>query len=282
MTSLTKIFFCVGAPKAGTTWLYKALSKHDDCYFRLEKELHYFNTMHSNTWGRRIKKYQEVLRRSNGVARDDIQEWIGLLRERGASLDSYVRFIEAYRGERSIIGDFTPAYSLLPEEVLFKMKNLGDVRILYIMRDPVDRLWSQVRMDARRRVGSGPEYALEVHSELNKVLEFGGGSIDRGNYTAVISKLEKVFDKHQILFMFYEELISAEGLLEVTKFLNISEHSGDLPARVHGGEELPIEDDDRRRIYAALSSQYEFILNRMGRIPPQWEATRNRFQTKSC
>lgn len=277
MTNLPKIFFCVGAPKSGTTWLYKALSKHKDFHFRLEKELHYFDTMHTNTWGRRIKKCQEVLRRANGAAYDDMQEWINLLRERGASLDSYVAFLEGSRGDRPVIGDFTPAYSLLPEEVLLKMKKLGDVRVLYVMRDPVDRLWSQVRMDARRRVGSGSDYAAEAYAELNKVLEVGGGSMERGNYISAISKLEKVFDSHEILFMFYEDLVSLEGLIKVTSFLEVSDYCGNLPDRVHAGADLPLEKEDRRRIYSALRSQYTFVSDKMGRIPPQWQTTKDSF-----
>jgi len=34
---------CIGAPKAGTTWLYSHLAKHPGIWMSLVKELHYFD-----------------------------------------------------------------------------------------------------------------------------------------------------------------------------------------------------------------------------------------------
>ena len=36
-------FICIGAPKAGTTWIYKHLAAHPDVWIPLVKELHYFD-----------------------------------------------------------------------------------------------------------------------------------------------------------------------------------------------------------------------------------------------
>src|SRR6478735_11126174 len=38
-------FLCIGAPKTGTTWLYKHLSRHPEIWIPPVKELHYFDRL---------------------------------------------------------------------------------------------------------------------------------------------------------------------------------------------------------------------------------------------
>ncbi len=83
----------------------------------------------------------------------DLDAAIALL-GRPESGAAYLDYLGAGQGA-AVVGDITPAYGLLSVERLRAMAALGETRFLYILRDPVARLWSHVRMIAGRREPDG-------------------------------------------------------------------------------------------------------------------------------
>src|SRR5436305_1807995 len=150
-------FLCIGAQKAGTSWLYANLTQHPSVWMPPIKELHFFNHLYvpeNRNW--------TVGHLRKGAA-DSIRWHIA----HAASIDfSYVKYLcevvtadpftEAWyrrlfdrRGAAGkLLGDITPEYSTLPiEGVRYVRGLLGAVKIIYIVRDPVDRASSQIRMN---------------------------------------------------------------------------------------------------------------------------------------
>ena len=104
-------FMGIGAHKAGTSWLHVNLQAHPQLFLPRQKELHYFDSyFHSRT-----------LRFYSGQFE---------------SADAKIR------------GEITPAYSILsPKRIRFIRKIMPDVRLIFIMRNPIDRSWSAALMD---------------------------------------------------------------------------------------------------------------------------------------
>ena len=66
---MSVLFFCVGAAKAGTSWLYSQLAAHPECHFRAIKELHYFDAIDGEALERELHKHQrQQARILNNVA----------------------------------------------------------------------------------------------------------------------------------------------------------------------------------------------------------------------
>ena len=42
---IERYFACIGAQKAGTTWLARVLARHDDVFVTPVKEIHYFDQL---------------------------------------------------------------------------------------------------------------------------------------------------------------------------------------------------------------------------------------------
>ncbi len=106
-------FLCIGAQKAGTSWLFRNCRPHPELYLG-RKELHYF---------------------------DQNFHW---------SLRAYAAQFAAGRGR--LKGEFTPAYSILEEEkVRFISRVMPDLRIVLLLRHPVSRAWSQALMELVHR-----------------------------------------------------------------------------------------------------------------------------------
>ena len=49
------LLICVGATKAGTSWMYRYLHDHEECFARSVKECHYFSTFNSKKLMHQLK-----------------------------------------------------------------------------------------------------------------------------------------------------------------------------------------------------------------------------------
>lgn len=110
--------YCIGAQKAGTTWLYRCLKAHPETTFGdgEAKEKHYWDN-----------------------------------RERGKVDVSLSCYLKRFVGQPGKLGiDITPAYALLSRETVAQVHAaLPHLRVVFILRDPVPRAWSAIRMYLR-------------------------------------------------------------------------------------------------------------------------------------
>jgi hypothetical protein len=134
-------FFCVGAQKGGTSWLYRQCEPHADFWMPPLKELHYFNKL---TKAKRVNPPR---------CRDDrdacFLESVSRLSARPyIDIENYARLF-AYKGSR-LSGDITPAYSALNDEIIERVVSyFPNLKVIFLARDPVERSWSQLSMGVR-------------------------------------------------------------------------------------------------------------------------------------
>ena len=269
-----RILFGVGATKAGTSWLHEWLSGHPECHLRSVKELHYFDTLEGRGVSARITaleaQRQRLAEQGASPARlDDLADCISMFR-RSDDPSAYLAYLTQGRGERAVVGDVTPAYGLLPVARLKAMATLGETRFLYILRDPVARLWSHVRMIARRREPDGtvtPERAGRV---LQRTIRGDEDHIAvRGDYRGAMERISVVVPEAQRLFVFFEDLVSGDAARRVCEFLGIAPMPV-LNAVVHAGQPLPITPEQAARARDFLDDQYRYVEQAMGRLPEAW------------
>jgi len=148
----------VGAQKAGTTWLYKYLEHYESANMGSYKEYHVWDAITlpelnnfklSNT----ILAQNFLRAASQGRLRR-----IPLLRKKmQQNEDFYFGYFDSLLGRdgKTLTADITPTYSALPEAVLTKIyKKFSerdiDVKLVYLMRDPVQRCLSAAKMAVRQ------------------------------------------------------------------------------------------------------------------------------------
>ncbi len=270
------LLFCVGATKASTTWLFKFLSRHPDCYLRSIKELHVFDRRDKGRTEGAIASLQaDIARLQSELPLNprlktkirDSHALIAVLRDGGD--DAYLAYLTEGLGTHKLVADVTPSYSLLSVDRLRKMATLlPDVRFVYLMRDPVARLWSQIRMAAFR---SGD--AIETTAARIFDAALAGQQpdlLDRGDYRAALARLDAAVDPSKLLVMFQEVLLTHPGIARLCAFLGIANCTADFGNRVHFGPNLAITEDQLLRARVALRPQYEFAADRFGLLPDQW------------
>jgi sulfotransferase family protein len=134
-------FLCVGAQKAGTSWLYQQLEAHSDFWMPPFKELHYLDQLN------RMKRFHAP--RCRDQCDTSFLENMKALSERSyLDLDSYGKLFQ-HKGTR-VSGDISPAYSTLNDEIIEQVANhFPDLKVIFLARDPVERAWSQLSMGVR-------------------------------------------------------------------------------------------------------------------------------------
>ena len=280
--------FCVGATKAGTSWLHDYLESHPDAHVRSIKELHYFDTLdrQGQNWQiSDIRKRIEILSdRMDGAGINkreklqnritDYNELIALLETRQESAADYLGFLNAGRRNQKIIVDITPAYGLLSVQRFGKMAKLAaNVRFIYILRDPVSRLWSHIRMIAGRNSFGDADVqarADEVFADLGNGQH--NGIIERSDYRSTLERLNKALDPSQLLVVFYEELFSYKTIERICNFLGIGLAMAKLGVRVHVGPEATMNAKQRKHAQLMLAPQYEYVHGRFGQLPDAWQS----------
>ena len=287
MSRTPTLLFCAGAVKAGTSWLYEYLRDHPDAYFRTIKEMQYFDRLAKGTLAGRVRKLEQEIA---GFERDldedrvkwvpwvlrqigDRAEYVKVLQSGPAPTAQYLAYLTAGAGDRLVAGEMTPEYGLLPAD---EMRALGalapDVRWIFLMRDPISRLWSHVRMLVRRMKLAPEAVAGACAVKFDEVLAGRAPDVtERGDYAAIHGRLVQAVASDKRLVVFYEHLMSPDGVARVTDFLGLPGHPARLDKVVHPGISAAMPEALRQRARDWLRPQYGFVAATFG-LPAEWEA----------
>ena len=177
MSSRLPEFLCVGTQKGGTTTLQKLLEKHPETFLPSEKELQFFSLHY-----------------------DRGKDW-------------YCKQFEG-AGENQHCGEITPYYLFHPEAPSRIHELIPEVRIVVLLRDPIERTLShyfharrhgfeplelgQALKAERHRLESGDTFSHQKHSYVS-----------RSRYEEQLRIYEKHFAAEQLLVLRSEDLFSS-------------------------------------------------------------------------
>ncbi len=280
------ILYCLGANKAGTSWLYRFLAGHPQCRMPVVKELHYFDARAFGRKGTERLRIARLLDRSRadlGAATGrqalvlrarvaELGEWQAVLADDRAGDDAYRAFLMHCGQGAKLIGDVTPAYALLPEAVLARMQALaGRVRFLYILRDPLDRLWSNIRMNAARAALNSAAVAAEALRMFDAWAAGGEEPVrKRSDYAGTLARLGRVILPANLSVIFYETLFTPEAVARLCGFLGLTPHPAEFGQLVHAGVPALLDAQRRARAQVLLAPQYDYVRRTLGDLPPRW------------
>ncbi|MBK1647368.1 sulfotransferase domain-containing protein [Rhabdochromatium marinum] len=173
----------IGAQKAGTSWLYEMLLRHSAISFPQGKEVHFWN--HPATLSRAL--IQDYLRK--------------------------------FSDPEHIEGEITPAYGTLNAG---RVRLIHDwqprLRLLFVMRNPIERAWSSALMALKRaelEFGEASEQWFIDHFRSH-------GSLARGDYLHTIKTWQNAFGADALLILQYQDI----ALAPRTLLDRVAEHIG--------------------------------------------------------
>jgi len=245
------------------------------------KEVHYFDKRHlrrsknryyRNHWRKRSRRYRRVRTYRAAARRGDS----GFLRNLSWDIHFFLRrrdndwYRSVFRPKPGqIAGEITPAYSMLKVNVVEEIRGINpDMKIIYLLRDPIERSWSSALMALSKRGGRPVESITE--EELMKHFE-GAGHALRSNYLRTLENWEGVFGREQIFVGFLDEIQNEpkDLLLRVYEFLGVAADDAHIPAAVTA----KVNTSPKQK--SAIPELYRSHLSRM--YLPQLEELSDRF-----
>lgn len=244
-------FLCIGAQKAGTTWLHENLHLQPEIFLQPVKELHFLD-----------HRPPSILKRLFGgtshhrLARQNFHQTLMRWFHRNASWNEFrVSFQIAFAhrdwdwyqglfqfsGER-VCGEVCPGYARLAPEVVGKLANTAPkLKIIYLLRDPIDRAWSSMAMHFRKSRGE-----LITGQDDRKIIERlkTKKAFAHCTYRKNIETWLKFFPPEQIYFGFFDRILDEPNvyLRDILKFLGISGQVmsivSDRPVNTGKGEKM--------------------------------------------
>ena len=187
--TVTVSFMCIGAQKAGTTWLYEMLESIEGLGLAKQKEVHFWD------WNRR------------------------------KGLGWYSRQFPL----KHIVGEITPCYMALSEKHVAEIHQLFPrLKIIFVARDLVDRAWSAMTMELRSnarglkpgqfdipydQMDTQTRSKLERDSDPQSYTDSYFMDIlrskthcDRSDYARALRLWLKYFPKDQVLILKYRDI----------------------------------------------------------------------------
>lgn len=197
-------FIIIGEMKCGTTALYKYVQEHPQIEPAKRKELNFFNTYYDN-----------------GLAwyRSQFPDCAGCL-----------------TGESS-------GYLRFPEAALKLSEAIPQVKLILILRNPVDRAYSHYQM----RLSKG-----EVTLPFEEAIQDKRTYLEIGNYVENLKKWMKVFLKKQFHIVQNEKLFKhpRETLNETFRFLGLPPHPLSIYKPHNAGSYPKMRPQTRRKLIA--------------------------------
>ncbi|WP_421906464.1 sulfotransferase [Mameliella sp.] len=275
------LLVCVGAMKCATSWLHAYMGELEGVTPSPLKELHFFNRGFpehalSDIDLLAVRRLTLFLSQEGHPA-----EHLAISPMIQAALDRVQMIYDenAYFGHMAristprtrVICDVTPAYSVLRTAGFIRMRAFcatQDIRLklLFVMRDPVARLWSQLRHMQQQGL---TEDATQAWSDALSAPAI----MARGDYRATVTALDDCFAPEDLLYLFYEDLAEGDALPRLCHFLGTSwQAPGPGLRRNATTVETALPRDAHDALAAALAPQYAFCRARFGRdLPGQWQ-----------
>ncbi|MEQ9079372.1 MAG: sulfotransferase [Sandaracinaceae bacterium] len=188
-------FLVIGAQKCGTTSLYRHLAAHPDVYMPGAKEVEFFSS---------DERF-----------------------ERG--LDWYIETYFGDAGGAAARGEASTHYMMFVPSVADRIRRtLPDVKLIAVLRNPVERAYSHYRMSQMRGQESR-SFAEAVEACLARPpdapIEVHGDYVRLGEYGRILAAYARLFPREQLHIVLTEELADApeRTMAEVYRFLGVDE-----------------------------------------------------------
>ena len=274
----------VGCQKGGTTWLYQYLSAHPECDFGFCKEYHVFDAL----WIRQAKTKKFTADALASLAKAARARADKPPNKRAAAddrLDKALEYVSFYVDPQNyakyfdklhrssvpvnLVGDISPSYNGLTGQRFKKIRTLlerrgFEVKVIFLMRDPVERIYSATRMRIRDQQGKPEKEAKDPIAFFNK--RFAWRDVEmRTRYEKTIAALDQAFAPENVLYGFYETLFTEIEVQRITDFLGIARRTADFDAHVNvSPRAADLDADSIAKVREYYDATYRACMDRFG------------------
>jgi len=220
-------FIGIGAPRSASTWIFECLTEHPEICGSRPKETKFF--FYKN---KKLKEYKKYF---------------------------------SHCHSKSIKGEYTPTYIYRKKAAEHIKKYFPHVKLIFCLRNPIDRLVSQYYFARSRRYEVDFDNLEErIKQDLRKYPDKEARYIEQSLYYKYISKYFELFPKEQILITIFEDIEKdpINFIKNIYKFLDVDPSF--VPSIINKKINFMAENRRKFPIIAEIDSRLEKVLRNIG------------------
>lgn len=260
-------FLGVGAQKSGTSWLSTYFKSHPEILMSPIKEMTFFGNRKKPNLKRfeRQLAFQDVVKTFTGQENTRRVDLLNRRLKVKGDIKEYKNYFRNLVTTEKAYGEISPSYAFLDTSEFAEIhKQFPKGRIIFLMRNPVDRAWSQMRFSHTK--DSPTELRENARHRLTETAH-----TKRSNYKLTIENLASVFPRSQIHFEFFERLFTQDAVNGICEFLDVAHRKAELGQKRNVAAKIELPPELRRDMVKILKPQYEFVEAFFdGNIPDMW------------
>lgn len=238
---IENLFLSTGAMKAGTTWVYDKLQHNPNIHFSKEKEIYYFSHIdgiaNSLSLDKRKQRAKKAIRTSSRALKTGELS----LPEHMENIDWYLNytanevndtwyfnlFEEALiKDPTQYIADFSNLTCFLSNEGWSHVRNVAKrIKVIYILRNPIDRLWSHYKFHLQfvnHKEMKSPEENIELFRRITSKPWFYRNSL----YSVNIKNMKEFLNEDEFKIYYLDDISSnpESYLKDIEDFIGVDNH----------------------------------------------------------
>ena len=259
----------LGAMKSGTTWLSDYLATHPGFFHSPIKEMNIFNRRWPNPFDQdgpafRLWRMEEIVLDPHYPRSGKLRMRLRALAEIGRieTDDDYLSYFARRMQGQAAFGEISPSYAALPADALRQIAGLtADVRFLFLMRDPVARMASNIQHLRRRLRAADP-----VERVMEEVTP-GTPLWARGDYGQTLDALAGAGVRAKGLI--YEDLFREQTIRDLCAWLDLPFAPPDFAKRLNVAQGARLTDTQLSQLRIRLEPVYQDLSRRFGADRPK-------------
>ena len=271
-----RLLLGLGAQKAGTTWVHSVLAAHPDCKPGPMKELHYFDSVFGLGGGAKRKREQALKAlvdagKGDGPRARRIRRLEAAIASPADGHAAYLALMGQGVKAGQVAMDITPSYGRMPAKGFAQMAALPASHFLFLMREPVARMWSSLRMQLAKQASDAGFEAL-CREGLDRALDSDPALlVARFDYASTLRNLHEHVPASRRLVLFFETLFTQGSVDQIHDFLGLSHRPiGNADAR-NVGQPATMRPDQVARLTEIFRHQYDAVCAMYGdTVPDAW------------
>jgi sulfotransferase family protein len=277
---IDNLFLNIGAMKAGTTWLYSMMNTHPDVFFAHRKEIHYFASglypeqLERRSRFKHFKRFMGFMKADTFPPNvEEMVRWFSDYLAEPVDDDWYVQLFDANPGKK-YCADFSNLYANLGKREWQHVESMTDnLKVVFIMRHPVKRLWSHYKFHlARNREPLDAEHLNPV--DINRNVRSKALWTSTA-YSGVVKSIKKNLDPDQYMIAFFEDIHEnpEAWLAKLEEFLQIRPHQYDaqlLTDKVNPSKTIKMPDFFPKLFAADLKKEMKKLEAQGLTLPDSW------------
>lgn len=198
-------FLIVGAVKAGTTSLHEYLQQHPQIFMSPVKETNYFSDADMLFEHFNLDYRQDISTDIDKYLEGPMNKKIHI-----AHVRTWQQYCKLFRdvSNETVIGEVSNSYLFLPSTAAEIKKRLPEIKIVMILRNPVERLYSQFLMNLKLGKIKEKNLLKEIENDQQKQIKGWGVShlyLEVGMYYEQVKRYLEVFDASSIKIILYDD-----------------------------------------------------------------------------